>query len=210
MLYWFLRIKQARFIIPAHLIVLIWGIRKWSKTYCHDKNKKWRRFCILFLIGIIYSNFFEYFTHRILFHSLPLIIGRNAYYVAHGHHHKYPNGISFIPLPQMILIYMLTWKMFSYMAALRDAANLLIGGSVGFLTFELSHWYIHALGSSPHAYLRAMVDFHKAHHLNHHVAYTFTSTFWDWLFGTLPDTFLHNVIPLPLPILPFLFAWKKE
>jgi hypothetical protein len=67
------------------------------------------------------------------------------------------------------------------------------------------HAWIHRGISAP--LFKPMETYHHHHHgKSKRCAYTFTTPFWDWLFGTLPmpGVFEWPVVPLPLPVAPFV------
>ena len=181
-----------------------------------------------FIGGIVFSNFMEYFVHNVLFHILPKKHSMNSYYIVHGHHHRRPNDIPFIPLAQTIFIYFITaifWSnIFKLNSKLKEKTDcdckkqltnnsfpeFMMGGSLGFLTFELVHWLIHKPNiTNKFPTLKPLVDFHWAHHTISNTAFTFTSPFWDWLFNTLPSKDIYNwsLVPIPFPVVPFILAY---
>ncbi|GMI33464.1 hypothetical protein TeGR_g4653, partial [Tetraparma gracilis] len=86
--------------------------------------------------------------------------------------------------------------------------HVLAGGAAGFFVFEASHVFIHKVEREgwDTPLLRPMIDFHLTHHVVSTTTYGFTSPFWDWAFGDLPPASRYQwpIVPIPLPILPFL------
>jgi hypothetical protein len=88
--------------------------------------------------------------------------------------------------------------------------SLLFGGALGFLVFELTHVFIHAAERDKKSlpWMRPLIDFHLTHHLDSRSTFGFTSPFWDWLFGNLPNRERYRwvIVPLPIPVVPFLIS----
>ena len=220
------KIKKGKYIIPIHLIIFLYFFYKSSKNKLINNNNK-LKFFIGGLGGLVFSNFMEYFVHNTLFHKIPKKISNNFYYIVHGHHHRKPSDIPFIPLAQTLFIYLITYfswsNIFKYIKKIRNKkpelkdnnnnnlTNFMVGGSSGFLIFELVHWLIHKPKIiNKIKIFKPMLDFHWSHHDISNCAYTFTSPFWDWLFNTLPEKskyYKWKNIPIPLPIIPFIISY---
>ena len=141
-----------------------------------------------FLLGMIYANFMEYYNHLVNFHTIPHLISQRAYFVMHGHHHKYPDRNPITPLPQTLFLYVVSDLLFRLIFP-ENHSHVLAGGAFGFLIFEASHVFIHKVEREEWkaAWLRPMIDYHLTHHIDPKRAYGFTSPFWDWCFGNLPS-----------------------
>ena len=166
-----------------------------------------------FLLGVVYANWMEYYNHIIIFHTLPHWFAgtkdSQLYFVMHGHHHKYPRKNPITPLPQTLFLYVISAALFRVASPARHL-NILAGGAVGFLIFELTHIFILAAERDDTTlnWFRPLIEFHLTHHADPNVAYGFTSPFWDWLFGKLPPKrkYAWDIIPVPLPWISFFLS----
>ena len=192
------KIKDPRIIFPIHIIIC-------SFAAFPDFKIKWQ----WFLLGMVYSNFIEYFNHKVIFHTIPKMFkNERVYFVMHGFHHKYPDRNPVTPLPQTMLLYILSYSLFRGISY--HYTSLFCGGSFGFLVFEITHVFIHACERDGvnWPWLRPLIDFHLTHHFDSSCTYGFTSPFWDWLFGDLPKDSKYSwpIVPIPLPVIPFMIS----
>lgn len=126
----------------------------------------WNRWLLGLLIGILYSNGFEYAYHRYLLHSLTGRLSQNH----HIHHESFgrpdePLHVNFggSPLEVAILIVVnsLAFALLDLLGA-GIGAGVVIGFVAYYMTYERMHWQIH-LGRLP-GWLEWMRRYHFAHH----------------------------------------------
>jgi sterol desaturase/sphingolipid hydroxylase (fatty acid hydroxylase superfamily) len=200
------KLKDYRVMFTLHGLITAYPLYLLA-TYGTPLNKR------LFLLGMIYANFMEYYNHKVNFHTIPnWFENKRFYYVMHGHHHKYPDANPVTPLPQTLFLYLVSDLVFRLFFPERHM-HVLAGGAFGFMVFELSHVFIHKVEREKWdnwwtPWLRPMIDFHLTHHVDSRSTFGFTSPFWDWCAGDLPakDKYQWRIIPIPLPIIPFLIA----
>lgn len=169
------------------------------------------RFALAFYFGVLWESWLEFGAHRWILH-FPLWFPRETnpriYHVLHGHHHTHPDRRQFFPLLHNQLLHIFSVAIFK-LGGMDNSWmwGVACGGSTGLMIFEAVHWWIHQ-GISQW-WVKPMEAFHITHHQkSKKVAYGFVTPFWDWCFGTTPepDKFPYPVIPLPVPILPFIIS----
>ncbi|CAG9787404.1 unnamed protein product [Diatraea saccharalis] len=137
--------------------------------------------------GMILWTALEYCLHRWVFHldpgsSLKLI---TLHFVIHGLHHKMPfDGLRqvFPPIPALVLasiIYVPFWLTLDY------PRIKLAGGLIGYLAYDMIHYYVHHGSPRDGTYLYTMKRYHSNHHfVNHDKAFGISSQIWDYVFKT--------------------------
>ncbi|CAH2040202.1 unnamed protein product, partial [Iphiclides podalirius] len=140
-----------------------------------------------FAIGVLIWTALEYCLHRWVFHydpgsSLTLI---KIHFLIHGMHHKVPFDSLrqvFPPIPAFVLasiIYSIL-RLFLTYPLIKFA-----GGLVGYLTYDMIHYYVHHGSPQDGTYLYAMKRYHSNHHfVNHDRAYGISCKIWDHVFRT--------------------------
>jgi len=194
-----LRIFRSGFLeplshIPWWLVVVVWvpvsiGLAVYALTL---GGLTPRRLFWLALTGLFVWTFVEYALHRFVFHhpvSTP--VGRRIHFLGHGIHHLDPwdrmrlvfppLAAALIALPVFGLLYLsVLWTA----APLANAAALMAGLLVGYLVYDLSHYYQH------HGRPRSRVGkWLKRYHLEHHhkspeALYGVSNPLWDILLRT--------------------------
>ena len=134
---------------------------------------------LLVLVGLFAFSFMEYVFHRWLFH------GRETTLLARGHaaHHADPRGYDSLPffLPALVLLCVAGAGALAMPVA--DALLVASGIAFGYITYGLSHFFIHH-GRYRRPWIRRWAARHHIHH--HHLDRNFgvTSPLWDLLLGT--------------------------
>ncbi|XP_028746903.1 fatty acid 2-hydroxylase-like [Peromyscus leucopus] len=145
----------------------------------------------LFVLGMLFWTLVEYVIHRFLFHMKPpsdshyLIM---LHFVMHGQHHKAPfdgSRLVFPPVPASLVIAF--FYVFLRLILPEAVAGIIFaGGLLGYVLYDMTHYYLHF--GSPHkgSYLYNM----KAHHVKHHFEYQksgfgISTKLWDYFFHTL-------------------------
>ncbi|WP_228853315.1 sterol desaturase family protein [Aegicerativicinus sediminis] len=143
---------------------------------------------LFFILGFLTWTLMEYLIHRYAYHdSHGNHSTKGIKYIIHGAHHMYPNDkrrILISPLPALlisaffVLIFYLTLGVRSYMFN--------SGFFIGYTFFMSIHYMVHSL-PSPKRF-----NFWWRYHLIHHYqqpdrAYGVLTSFWDWVFQTLPE-----------------------
>lgn len=130
----------------------------------------------------------EYILHRYVFHFVnenPTV--QRVHYMIHGVHHDYPNDkerLIMPPVPSLIIAALFFGVFYLFFGWAVFA--LLPGFILGYLSYALMHYSIHAF-KPPFPWLK---NVWRHHHLHHHKypdkAYGVSSPFWDHIFGTVP------------------------
>lgn len=178
------------FWVPA--ILYLGTTQLMEHVLCIDDSCKGNSISILayiwhVLCGICLWTIIEYTLHRWVFHldpgnSLTMI---RIHFLIHGLHHKVPfDGLRqvFPPIPAL----MLACAIYSPLSMLFDYPSIkLVGGLLGYLTYDMIHYYVHHGSPSDGTYLYAMKRYHSNHHfVNHDKAYGISSKIWDYVFQT--------------------------
>ncbi|CAH2085805.1 unnamed protein product [Euphydryas editha] len=120
--------------------------------------------------GLVIWTLLEYSLHRWVFHydpgsSLKLI---QLHFLIHGMHHKVPfDGLRqvFPPIPALMIasiIYVPLQCFLSY------PLIKLTGGLIGYLIYDMIHYYVHHGSPNDGTYLYAMKRYHSNHHFVNH------------------------------------------
>ncbi|KAJ0177642.1 hypothetical protein K1T71_006515 [Dendrolimus kikuchii] len=137
--------------------------------------------------GLIIWTALEYSLHRWVFHLNPgsSITMIKMHFLIHGMHHKVPfDGLRqvFPPIPAFLLasiLYSLLQIVLTY------PLIKLTGALIGYLTYDMIHYYVHHGSPNDGTYLYAMKRYHSNHHfVNHDKAFGISSKIWDYAFKT--------------------------
>ncbi|XP_049870794.1 uncharacterized protein LOC126370105 [Pectinophora gossypiella] len=187
---------------PWYLVPLFWvpvmlyiGVTEYhrlvlcSEACGGDPMSVWR-FCVQIALGMLMWTSLEYSLHRWVFHldpgtSLNMI---KLHFLIHGLHHKTPfDGLRqvFPPFPAAIL----AWVLYTPASMIFTYPRLLlVGNLIGYLTYDMIHYYVHHGSPKDGTYLYAMKRYHSNHHfVNHDKAFGISSNIWDHVF----KTFVH-------------------
>ncbi|XP_072929359.1 uncharacterized protein Fa2h [Epargyreus clarus] len=138
-------------------------------------------------LGLLLWTSLEYSLHRWVFHydpgsSVTLI---KIHFLIHGMHHKVPfDGLRqvFPPLPACGITFIL-YTPLSYFFTYSQI--VLAGALIGYLTYDMIHYYVHHGSPKDGTYLYAMKRYHSNHHfINHDKAFGISSKIWDYVFRT--------------------------
>ncbi|EOZ98528.1 putative fatty acid hydroxylase [Indibacter alkaliphilus LW1] len=140
-------------------------------------------FMALMAIGYLAWTFTEYFMHRFWMHSTYRKLDNTPYHM-HMNHHKHPTEIRITGRQ----------RTFSIVSAIAISAlavywnnyfTLFAGFLNGFLIYSMVHYILHQRWGK---FLFPNVQRVHMHHHGKHPdkGFSFSTTLWDWLFGTLP------------------------
>lgn len=148
---------------------------------------------LLFLFGIFVWSFAEYIIHRWVFHLRPPHWSRvliTIHFLFHGQHHKNPmnkNRLVFPPVPAMPIA-LTIWLIGIALLPLATAQCVLSGVGVGYVMYDLIHYYLHH-GSPATYYFKDLKNHHiKHHYVYHELGFGISSRLWDYPFGTVIPT----------------------
>jgi sterol desaturase/sphingolipid hydroxylase (fatty acid hydroxylase superfamily) len=130
----------------------------------------------------------EYWLHRTFFHWVPDVRwGARMHFLVHGVHHDWPRDRYRLVMPLAVSI-TLFWVFLGifWMLLGPQAWVFHAGFTVGYMTYDLTHYYIHHYRPR-WRWLRAV----RRHHLSHHAPkaqhggkFGVSTTLWDHVFRT--------------------------
>jgi sterol desaturase/sphingolipid hydroxylase (fatty acid hydroxylase superfamily) len=143
---------------------------------------------LLFVCGALVWSLTEYWLHRTFFHWLPKAPwGDRLHFLVHGVHHTWPKDKYRLVMPPAVSI-SLFWIFFGiFRLALGSTYvwNFHAGFAVGYMTYDLTHYYIHHFNPKSR-YGLTLKKHHMLHHFKDHSArFGVSSRLWDRVFGTL-------------------------
>ena len=148
----------------------------------------WSRWPLGLLLGLIYSNAFEYFAHRILLHGTSGFLhkGHERHHVSWG---RYDEGLYVRFGPPLAVIGLFALNSIPLVLLDRLGAGIGGGAFIGFLAYyvlyEELHWRIH-LGYLPR-WLAWMRKHHLAHHKGAAGKYSVLLPVWDRVFNPISN-----------------------
>ena len=174
--------------------ILIWGIYTpvivYSLYYSHiHLGFSIIKMAFLFLGGAFFWTFFEYISHRYIFHlKANSKTSKRIVYIMHGNHHHYPRDTQRLfmpPIPSLIISS--TIALVFYLILGHVAFAFFPGFIFGYLIYGSMHYAIHAW-SPPFKWMKPLWRNHHLHHYkNVEKGFGVSSTFWDLIFGTMFD-----------------------
>jgi hypothetical protein len=149
-----------------------------------------------FMLASSVWSFTEYMFHRFLLH--------NVLYRHHKKHHIYPNKLSIIntPMSMVVLNWILYYYIFKSFVNQQIISSYYIFFPLNYLTFETTHLLSHSYSGSNNIILNAK-HYHKLHHINENVNYSFITPFWDYIFGTISPQYKVSFMELLFGFIPF-------
>ena len=158
-----------------------------------------------FLLASFLWTLAEYIAHRVILH--------NILYVHHKKHHVYPNKLSIIhsPMSPFVFSWIILYYMFKLFENQQIVLSIFIFIQLNYLVFEYVHLLTHNYKGLNNIILNAKY-YHKLHHIDENVNYSFITPFWDYLFGTLSSKYDISFIELIFGFIPFysFFIHKKQ
>ncbi|KAH7545554.1 dihydroceramide fatty acyl 2-hydroxylase FAH1 [Ziziphus jujuba] len=185
--FWEFLTRTAWWVIPIiWLPVVFWSISKSVKM-----GHTYPQIALLVAVGIFIWTLLEYTLHRFLFHiKTKSYWGNTLHYLLHGCHHKHPmDGLRLVFPPAATAILLIPfWNLVKFIFTHSTSPALFGGGLLGYVMYDVTHYYLHH--GQPSMELQRNL---KRYHLNHHFriqtkGFGITSSLWDRVFGTLPQT----------------------
>jgi len=145
---------------------------------------------LIFAAAIFFWTFFEYFTHRYLFHideHFPeSVFARKLAYTFHGIHHEYPRDKERIIMPPVPGLMILAILYGGFLLILGKYTYLFMAGFVtGYLLYTRIHYKTHT--TPVPSYLKSHYRHHSLHHYKYsEKAFGISTSLWDRVFGTMP------------------------
>jgi len=182
------------FFTKTHSPLIIWGMYIPILSYfLYRANAEYGfsvgRIALVFVSGLLFWSFFEYVAHRYLFHLKSENPAMKRFsYILHGNHHHFPRDkqrLFMPPVPSLILASIIFGAMY---LILRSYTWMFFPGFIiGYLLYGTMHYAIHAW-SPPFKWMKPLWRNHHLHHYKHdEKGFGVSSTFWDWVFGTMYD-----------------------
>ncbi|XP_052748499.1 fatty acid 2-hydroxylase [Galleria mellonella] len=184
----------AWYLVPACWvpIILYLGISELCKhvfcgVSCTQDSLVLYQYVYHIFVGLVIWTVLEYSLHRWVFHLNPgsSITMIKIHFLIHGMHHKVPfDGLRqvFPPVPAFLLAYLfyIPLQMFLSYPLIKFT-----GGLIGYLTYDMIHYYVHHGSPKDGTYLYAMKRYHSNHHfVNHDKGFGISSKIWDYVFKT--------------------------
>lgn len=143
-----------------------------------------------FCVGVPVWTLMEYMLHRFLFHldpkQSPILI--TLHFFLHGQHHKVPfdqNRLVFPPIGAAFLAFVLSVPFTQTLPGGYGLA-LFAGGLLGYVIYDLTHYYLHHGTPERGSYLHSLKYYHVLHHFDDHsTGYGISTKFWDYPFSTV-------------------------
>ena len=192
--------KLNKFIFGGHFFP--WNSLTWLSVSCFNlysyfkNNYDYLNLFYGFLITSCIWSLTEYIFHRFILHYILI--------KEHLKHHKFPNKLSIIHTP----MFFVTINWFIYQSIFKNIFSppILVSYYIFFplfyLSFEITHLLTHSYQGKNKIILGAK-SYHKLHHINDKVHYSFVTSFWDFLFGTLSPKYHVSWLELMFGFIPF-------
>ncbi|XP_033625507.1 fatty acid 2-hydroxylase-like [Asterias rubens] len=192
--------------IPFIMMICWLAIQQWQDVWMFDSvfggalkiSVSYEAFPLVFLAGILLWTFLEYTLHRFLFHMEPpkdskILIG--LHFVLHGQHHKVPfdpGRLVFPPIASAVFVIMYYFVLTAILPV--PVAYTLMGGTLlGYICYDLTHYYLHHGSPGPGTYFQELKTYHVRHHYEiQDKGFGISSKLWDIAFGTLIPSIKTN------------------
>lgn len=148
-------------------------------------------FIFLFGAGLPLWSLVEYVLHRFLFHlepkdNSPMLI--TFHFFLHGQHHKVPFDSSRLVFPPVAAAFFAYILYCPFVNLLPGGVGLALfsGGMLGYVIYDLMHYYLHHGSPKRGSYLHSLKYYHILHHFDDHsTGYGISTKFWDYPFATV-------------------------
>ncbi|XP_032688426.1 fatty acid 2-hydroxylase [Odontomachus brunneus] len=149
-----------------------------------------QKILLSFTLGILIWTLMEYFVHRKIFHLKPPHNSRlliTLHFLFHGNHHKAPLDGRRLVFPPIFSVAMagVLWQIYKVVFPLTMVHLIAAGTIIGYLCYDLTHYYLHNGAPKVDSYLYTMKRRHNYHHfVYHNQGFGVTSELWDQLLKT--------------------------
>ena len=141
----------------------------------------------LFLGGVVFWTFFEYFFHRFVFHfNATTPFQHKILFTIHGVHHQYPNDKDRLVMPITVSIPLAALFGLLFVSVMGDSGwGFFAGFGAGYVGYDMMHYAVHHVQNSKSALFRKIRRHHMAHHFRDtSQGFGVSSYFWDRVFKT--------------------------
>ncbi|XP_011692149.1 PREDICTED: fatty acid 2-hydroxylase [Wasmannia auropunctata] len=140
------------------------------------------------VLGLFIWTVAEYVLHRKVFHFKPPDDSKwliTLHFMFHGSHHKAPMDERRLVFPPTFSLFVITILWPVYKSLFSQAHFVAVGSMIGYLCYDLMHYYLHNGAPTADSYLYKMKRRHNYHHFIHHnQGFGVTSELWDRVFKT--------------------------
>mmetsp|Transcript_28118 Transcript_28118/g.67181 ORF Transcript_28118/g.67181 Transcript_28118/m.67181 type:complete len:350 (-) Transcript_28118:38-1087(-) len=178
------------YVVPAVWVPVVFLLLKYASTLglsSPEIGGTWSA-------GVLTWTLIEYTLHRHVFHLDELVQfskwSITTHFLLHGVHHLLPMDPMRLVFPPVLTILFIGpfYFLFRLAFSVPVAVCLLAGGLSGYMSYDLTHYYLHHSAKPPLEYLRSLKTYHLAHHYkNPKLGYGITTKFWDFAFDTVLD-----------------------
>lgn len=143
----------------------------------------------IFISGYIIFTLTEYCMHRYFYHMVPNGKWKDKIqYTVHGVHHDYPGDKMRLAMPPFVSIFYAVALYFIFQLLIgKFSLYFLPGFLIGYATYLFIHYAIHVF-PAPKGWLKSLWVNHAIHHYKDpDVAFGVSTSFWDRVFGTMPQ-----------------------
>ncbi|EKX51199.1 hypothetical protein GUITHDRAFT_151008 [Guillardia theta CCMP2712] len=147
---------------------------------------------LIFLGGLFTWTLIEYVLHRFLFHLDEWVQFNywaiTLHFLIHGVHHLLPMDPMRLVFPPILTFILLLgfYNLFRVFLDTPEAVSFTAGGLLGYVGYDLTHYYLHHSGTPFLSHFSSMKSYHLAHHYkNPLLGYGITSKLWDYVFDTM-------------------------
>lgn len=137
--------------------------------------------------GMCLWTLLEYWIHRVLLHpdatSWYRFISENS----HKPHHEHPEDVTQVILTPLLTapLALLLYGALRWALPESTAGAVIAGVMLGYLAYDIAHYYFHAPVKLPFRWLEDLQKDHALHHFKTpDLKFGVTTTLWDKVFGT--------------------------
>jgi len=182
--------------IPVLLILSHISIQEMHNSYFNKFDSPYQYttlalYAACFLLGLPIWTFVEYFLHRYLFHLEPKgdsPVAITLHFFLHGQHHKVPFDSSRLVFPPVAAA-VFAWLMLTFLTYLIPGGfgrAMGAGGILGYVIYDLTHYYLHHGTPDRGSYLHSLKYYHVLHHFDDDsTGFGISTKFWDYPFNTI-------------------------
>ncbi|XP_073233414.1 fatty acid 2-hydroxylase-like isoform X2 [Porites lutea] len=171
------------------------GVQNIDPYFVDSKTKVASVFSALFLCGLLLWSFIEYCLHRFLFHLINHVPADDPFWITihfflHGQHHKVPFDSGRLVFPPVAAGVLASMFYYLFITCLPPAIakSVFAGGLLGYIMYDMMHYYLHHGSPTPGSYLHQLKKYHVSHHFeDQQKGFGISSKLWDYPFGTFPE-----------------------
>ncbi|KYN38656.1 Fatty acid 2-hydroxylase [Trachymyrmex septentrionalis] len=142
------------------------------------------------ILGLFIWTILEFFFHRKIFHFRPPHNSKvliTLHFLMHGNHHKAPLDDRRQVFPPIFALFLaaIAWEIYKAIFPMAIVHFIAVGSTMGYLGYDLMHYYLHNGAPMAESYLYTMKRKHNYHHFVHHEqGFGITNGLWDRILNT--------------------------